>query len=174
MSRRRIIDVFMYHATHNLPVICVCPRNAYGPGGMPFSGEGLVALAVALMLSGRGILSYGAKVTILGYLHIRDMASGIIAELERSRAGECYNIGNGIGRSTREVIEAIVSCFHNRGYQSSICMLPERSFDMTVYILDSSNLMAETVWKSEISLDKGLLESWRWYVDNLKLDIPCP
>jgi UDP-glucose 4-epimerase len=148
------------------PVICVRPRNAYGPGQIPFTGQGLVATAAASILTGREILSYGAEKMIRDYIHVRDIASGIVAALELGRAGECYNIGSGIGRSTKEVIEMITSCGRNQGYQASIRELPERSVDVSANVLDSLKLMTETGWKPEIGFDKGISETWRWYSDN--------
>jgi len=164
---------FMYHVTHNLPVICVRPGNAYGPGQIPFSGQGLVATVAASILSGEEILSYGAERTIRDYLHVRDIASGIVAALERGRPGECYNIGNGIGRSTREVITAIVSCGRNEGHQAAVRELLGRSFDVSANVLDSRKLMADTGWSPEIDFDSGISETWRWYADNVDRNLLC-
>jgi UDP-glucose 4-epimerase len=164
----------MYHEIRQLPVICVRPGNAYGPGQTPFSGQGLVATAAASILLGREIHSYGADRIIRDYLHVGDMVSGIVSALERGRAGECYNIGSGVGHSTREVIEAIASCGRSHGYYPSIRELPERNFDVPVNILDSRKLMTETGWKPEVSFENGISETWHWYVENLKQFIPCP
>ncbi len=164
----------MYHVTHKLPVVCVRPGNAYGPGQIPFSGQGLVATVAASILTGVDILSYGAKGMIRDYLHVRDIASGIVSALERGRPGECYNIGSGIGRCTREVIEIIVSCGRSEGYRTTVLELPERSFDVSANVLNSNKLMAETGWKPEISFEKGVSETWRWYSDNQERDLLCP
>lgn len=165
---------FMFHVTHNMPVICVRPGNAYGPGQIPFSGQGLVATAIASILTGQEILSYGAERMIRDYLHVRDIASGIIAALELGRAGESYNIGSCIGRSTGEVIEAIASYGRNEGYHAVVREFPGRSFDVSANVLNSRKLMTETGWTPEISFDKGISETWRWYVDNQKREALCP
>lgn len=164
---------FMYHAVHGLPVLCVRPGNAYGPGQKPFLGQGLVATVAASILTGREILSYGSEKVVRDYLHVRDMAAGIVAALERGRAGECYNIGSGIGRTTAEVIETVAVCGRGDGYGVSINEQPLRSFDVPANILDSGKLMLETAWKPIIGFEQGIEETWRWYAEGPGRSLLC-
>lgn len=165
---------FMYHAVRGLPVLCVRPGNAYGPGQKPFLGQGLVATVAASILTGREILSYGSEEVVRDYLHVRDMAAGIVAALERGRTGECYNIGSGIGRATAEVIRAVAACGRGEGYEVFINEQPPRSFDVPANILDSGKLMRETGWKPETGFEQGVLETWRWYAVGPGKDFLCP
>ncbi len=165
---------FMYHAVRGLPVLCVRPGNAYGPGQKPFLGQGLVATVAASILTGREILSYGSEKVVRDYLHVRDMAAGIVAALERGRIGECYNIGSGIGRTTADVIRAVAACGRGDGYEASINEQPPRSFDVPANILDSGKLMQETGWKPEVGFEQGVLETWRWYAAEPGKNVLCP
>lgn len=164
---------FMFHITHGLPFVCVRPANAYGPGQRPFVGQGLVATVAASILNGQEILSYGYEGTIRDYVHVRDVASGIVAALERGVIGECYNIGSGIGRSNKDVIDAIASHGREEGYEAVVRVLPKRRFDVTTNILDSGKLMAVTGWRPFVDFDEGICETWRWYADNLNRDASC-
>lgn len=164
---------FMYHAVRGLPVLCVRPGNAYGPGQRPFLGQGLVATVIASILTGREILSYGSEKIVRDYLHVRDMAAGIVAALECGRVGECYNIGSGVGRTTAEVIRTVAACGSGDGYETSINEQPPRSFDVPVNILDSGKLMQETGWKPGIGFEQGIAETWRWYAEGPGENLQC-
>ena len=97
----------MFNDLNGLPVVCVRPGNAFGEGQKPFLGQGFIATAIASILNGQEVVVFGRTGTIRDYVHVVDVAKGIIASLERGKPGLCYNIGSGIGRSNKEVMDII-------------------------------------------------------------------
>jgi UDP-glucose 4-epimerase len=157
---------FMYHAVEGLPIVCVRPANAYGPRQTPFSGQGFVATAMASLRTQRSICIFGEPGTVRDYVHARDVASGIVAALDRGSVGSCYNIGSGQGRSTRAVLDEILSIARADGYHVDVQVLPERRFDVPTNVLDSKKLADETGWSSQVRFEVGIRETWRWYRDH--------
>jgi UDP-glucose 4-epimerase len=155
---------FMYRATHALPIICVRPGNAYGPGQIPFTGQGFVGTAMASLLAGKELVLYGE--TIRDFIHVRDVAAGIVAALDKGTLGARYNIGCGEGRSTREVLERIVALARPDGHEPRVSVLPARPFDVPANVLDAGRLQRDTGWKPTIAFDQGLRETWAWYLAN--------
>ncbi|MDJ1482166.1 NAD-dependent epimerase/dehydratase family protein [Cytophagaceae bacterium YF14B1] len=156
----------MYFELAGLPIVCVRPANAYGEGQQPFRGQGFVATAIATILNRQSISIFGEDGTIRDYIHVADIALAIEAALDRGISGEVYNIGTGIGKTNRQVIDTI------RKYANDIPIeintLPARKFDVASNILDYSKLHHQTGWKPEVSFEKGIERTWEWFVKQPK------
>jgi UDP-glucose 4-epimerase len=151
----------MFHRTMDLPVLVVRPANAYGEQQRTGSGQGFIAAAIAAIQKRQEVEIYGEQGTIRDYIHVRDVASGIIAALERGTIGEIYNLGTGIGHSNLDILQLIETEAARDGYKIKAKHLPERRFDVLANILDSSKLQRSTGWQHDIDLKKGLEMMWR-------------
>lgn len=156
----------MYFHFSKLPVVCVRPANAFGPGQRVYAGQGFVGTAIASLLDGRTIDIFGEEGTIRDYLHVHDMATGIVAALIAGRPGEVYNLGSGEGHSNRHVVDILLPLARAQGLNPETRILPERPFDVKANILDISKLHAHTGWQSSQSFSKSLEKTWDWYVTN--------
>ena len=155
---------FLYAATHGLKVICVRPSNAYGEGQRPFMGQGFIATAMASAILGRPVTVFGEHGGIRDYIHVADLASGIVAALERGELGQTYNLGSGVGLSTMEVLERMTALVKLKGYQLEVIKRDARPFDVRKNVLDSSELKNQTGWTPIIEFDKGLERTLEWQV----------
>jgi len=153
----------MYHHLNNLPVVCVRPSNAFGARQRPFSGQGFIATAIAQILEEKEIILYGDSGTVRDYIHVSDVAKGIVAALDYGVPGSCYNISTGVGKSNREVLDAIFPLAQSAGLKTKIQVMPSRRFDVSANILDSSELKKQTGWSPLISFEDGIIKTWNWY-----------
>lgn len=153
----------MFHQLTGLPVVIVRPGNAYGEGQRPFIGQGFVATAMGSILGGTEIVLFGERGTIRDYLHVDDVVHGIAAALEHGIPGRAYNIGSGVGRSNREILEAIEPLARAAGYCPRISIAPPRPFDVPVNVLDSQKLRRDTGWEPRVPLHEGLQRTWDWF-----------
>lgn len=154
----------MFHVTHGLPVVCVRPANAYGETQRPFVGQGFVATAIASILAGQEITLFGENGTIRDYIHAEDIASGILAVLDAGVAGEVYNIGSGIGKSNRDILDALAPLSAEARRDIRLNILPMRSFDVPANILDCSKLHDLTGWSPAIAFTDGIKRTWNWFL----------
>lgn len=150
----------MFHALKGLPVVVVRPGNAYGEGQRPFSGQGFVATAIGCVLSRREIPVFGERGTVRDYIHVSDVAEGIVAALDHCQPYGCFNIGTGIGRSNRDVIEALEPLAHADGLQVRVSTQEARPFDVSASVLDSTRLTAVSGWKPRVSFADGIRRTW--------------
>jgi UDP-glucose 4-epimerase len=153
----------LFHSIHELPVLCVRPGNAYGPSQIPFVGQGFVATAIASILSGSEICLFGESGTIRDYIHVEDVASGIVAALSQGQPGDVYNIGSGEGRSNRDILDALQPLAQEIGLEVRLNTQPLRKFDVPRIILDSSKLQAVSGWKARTPFTEGIRGTWEWY-----------
>lgn len=150
----------MYYRIQGLPVQIVRPSNAYGPGQMPFSGQGFVATAIGSILKGQPIPVFGGGVSIRDYLYVEDLARGILAVLDAGKIGEIYNLGSGCGHSNLEVLELLGSLAATRGYGMQLAHQPARGFDVPANVLDIGKVCGATGWRPQVPLAQGLAMTW--------------
>jgi len=161
----------MFQATRDLPVVCVRPGNAYGETQKPFVGQGFIATAIAAILAGQEITLFGESGTIRDYIHVSDVAAGIVAALEFGLPGEIYNIGSGVGMNNRDILDAIQPLALVDGLKVRVNTLPLRKFDVRSNILDSSKLRNNSGWSDTITFEEGIKRTWTWFKDGL---LPYP
>ncbi len=151
----------MFHDIAELPIIIVRPGNAYGEEQRPFAGQGFIATAVHSILQAKEITLFGAQGTIRDYLHVEDIASGIVAALDDGKPGATYNIGSGQGSSNLDILEGLRVLADADGFSFSTRILPARRFDVTANVLDSRRLQQCSGWQATMTLAAGLERVWR-------------
>lgn len=152
----------LYAVTNGLNVVCVRPSNAFGEGQPPFSGQGFVSTAIASTMRGQSVRIFGSHGSVRDYIHVTDLAEGIICALERGKPGETYNLGSGVGRSNMDVLEAITPLMAEIGCTVRATHEPARVFDVHANVLDSTRLRRSTGWAPSVGFEEGLLRTRDW------------
>jgi len=152
----------MFHTTMDLPVLIARPANAYGEAQRTGVGQGFMAAAIDAIQWGREVEVFGPEGTIRDYIHVHDVATGIVAVLRQGMDGNIYNIGTGIGASNLDLLRLLQGLADADGYSVKVSHLPERPFDVAANVLDSRKLFDVTGWAPRISLAEGLAAMWRF------------
>jgi GDP-4-dehydro-6-deoxy-D-mannose reductase len=86
--------------------------NIIGPGIPPTFLVGRVAAELAKIAAGQAgpRVETGPLSSVRDFVDIRDASDGLLAVAERGLGGRSYNICSGVGRTSREVVEALVRC----------------------------------------------------------------
>jgi UDP-glucose 4-epimerase len=150
----------MFGRTRGLDVVIVRPGNAYGEGQRPFSGQGFIGTAIHSVVQGRPVSIFGPSGTIRDYVHVSDIAAGIVAALDRGAAGEIYNLGSGEGRSNVDVLSTLKPLAADSGYAVSTSFATARSFDVPANVLHSGKLGDATGWRPTVGFAEGLARVW--------------
>jgi UDP-glucose 4-epimerase len=144
---------FMFYNNYNLPITIVRPSNAYGEGQRKNTGQGFITAILSAISTGEEINVYGGEEIVRDYIHVKDVAAGIIAALKSGINGEVYNISTGIGTSNIEVIHKLKKAI---SFNNKITISPKRAFDVNVNVLDNTKLCRDTGWVPTVSLDSGI------------------
>ena len=144
---------FMYYNTLKLPVCIVRPSNAYGVNQSTISGQGFLASAMESMYKKEQIHIYGDGGVTRDYIHVTDVASGILSVLEHGINGEAYNLSTGVGTSNLEIINTLKNYFN---YTNKIFFTPKRMQDVDCNILNNKKLKMHTNWSPEITIKQGI------------------
>jgi dTDP-glucose 4,6-dehydratase len=158
-------DLMVQAYAHTFGVETVITRssNNYGPHQYP---EKLIPLHMIHAMEGKPVPVYGDGMQVRDWLHVEDNARGILAALEKGRAGEVYNLGGGNERPNLEVTKAILKLAKRP--ESLIEYVKDRPGHDRRYAIDCSKARKELGWSPKIDFDAGLRKTFDWYRDNGK------
>lgn len=151
-----------YIRTFKFPAVIVRPSNNYGPWQYP---EKFIPVVIYKALKNEEIPVYARGENVREWLHVQDCARAILEVMEKGRIGEIYNLGSGNERKNIDIVENILSILGKP--PALISYVQDRPGHDLRYSLDSSKVAKELGWKARIKLEDGLLETVKWYSDNL-------
>lgn len=129
----------------------------YGPRENPAR---LVSSVIISMLKGRPAKSsHGLQ--IRDYLHIQDVADGIVA-LFASPGRGAYNIAAGNPTTIREIVEHL-GRITGRADLLQIGVLPARANDAPLVLGDGRRMLSDAGWKPRLDLETGLAATVDWW-----------
>ncbi|MGI4748937.1 MAG: NAD-dependent epimerase/dehydratase family protein [Janthinobacterium lividum] len=156
----------LYRHLHGLDYRVLRIANAYGEHQNPERSQGLVAVVLDRLLTGRPIPVWGDGATVRDYLHIDDVVAAILAVAFSETDGtRLYNVGSGIGRSVRAVIDDAARI---TGRRPRLAVTAARSADVAVNVLDSGLLRRGTGWQPVVGWDDGLARTAAWLLSRDK------
>ena len=144
-----------------MPYHIVRPSNVYGPGQLPFRGQGIVSTAMASIMKSKPFTVYGRGENIRDYIYVDDFCNWLIKLAESGENGEIYNAGSGRGYSVLQILEKIDAELDVQNVLQ-INHLPERPFDVRLNVLDNRKIVQNTKINPVTKLGEGIRKTWEW------------
>ncbi|SFD66805.1 dTDP-glucose 4,6-dehydratase [Lentibacillus persicus] len=155
--------VLAYYKTYNMSVAITRCSNNYGPYQLP---EKLIPLMITNALEDKDLPVYGDGLNVRDWLHVEDHCRAVDLVLHKASPGSIYNIGGHHEKSNIDMIKTILSLL--RKPESLICYVEDRKGHDRRYAIKPDKIMNELGWRPVYSLERGLEETIRWYLDNPK------
>lgn len=157
-----------WRQTFKLPVVISNCSNNYGPYQFP---EKLIPVVVLKALAGEPIPVYGDGSNVRDWLFVDDHAEALLMILEKGRLGEVYNVGGDGERSNLELVKAICAVLDelrpaSAPHQELITFVGDRLGHDFRYAIDASKIKRELGWSASVTVETGLAQTVRWYLDN--------
>jgi len=152
-----------YYRSFGLPVVTIRASNNYGSWQYP---EKFVPVIILKALRDEKIPVYGDGTNVREWLYVTDCAEGIMAAIDRGKAGEIYNIGSKEEKQNIEVAKAILKLL-GKG-EELIEFVKDRPGHDFRYSLDTTKAKRELGWEAKTSFDEGLTKTVEWYIEHLK------
>ncbi len=150
----------LYHHLYELDYRVLRIANAYGPHQHPLREQGLVASVLHRLLTDTPIPVWGDGSVVRDYVHIDDVVAATLAvAFEDGGSPRVFNVGSGIGRSVRSVIDDTARVV---GRPAHVVARPGRPADVAVNILDSQRLRQRTGWSPAVGWETGLAGTADW------------
>jgi GDP-L-fucose synthase len=156
-----------YRKQHGADFISAMPTNLYGPGDN-FDLNTSHVIPALIRKAHEAKLAQAERVTIWGsgnprreFLHVDDCATACVHLMkEYSDAGH-VNVGSGEEVTIAELTRVVC---HTVGFNGNIVCDPSKPDGAPRKLMDSSKLRA-TGWKPTVSLEQGLADTYRWYLE---------
>ncbi|MDD3181228.1 MAG: dTDP-glucose 4,6-dehydratase [Alphaproteobacteria bacterium] len=162
--------VSAWHKTYGLPTLITNCSNNYGPLQFP---EKLIPLAITKALNGESIPLYGDGQQVRDWLYVEDHAQALYQVFTRGHIGEHYNIGGNCEKTNIDLIYQVCTILDElmpnavyRPHKRLITHVEDRPGHDKRYALNYGKLASELDWRPETSLESGLYETVRWYLNN--------
>jgi dTDP-glucose 4,6-dehydratase len=162
-----------YQATFGLPITVSNCSNNYGPYQFP---EKLLPLMLLNAAVGEALPVYGDGLNVRDWLHVRDHCVALYEVLTRGEVGRTYNVGGGAERTNIELVTLLcdmldarmASLPDGRARRELITFVEDRPGHDRRYAVDASRIKQELGWSPAETLESGLEQTVRWYLDNPK------
>ena len=162
-----------YKSEFGLNWFSVMPTNLYGPFDN-FSDEsshvipGLISrFHNAKQSKASEIIIWGDGTPLREFLYTSDLAKAIFKLINLEKPESLINIGSGVEISIRELASLIGKIV---GFQGSIIFDNQKPNGTPRKLLNSS-LINSIGWIPEYSLEKGLVETYNWFLKHYETDI---
>lgn len=159
-----------FHETYGLPTLISNCSNNYGPRQFP---EKLIPLMVLNAIEGKPLPIYGNGKNIRDWLHVSDHCDAISLILEKSKPGECYNVGGNSEKNNLEVVAAIINVLdqevprpNGKSYSEQIHFVKDRPGHDLRYAINADKIKKDLGWTPKFNFDQGIRETVLWYLAN--------
>jgi GDP-L-fucose synthase len=158
-----------YRRQHGRRYVSVMPCNLYGPNDNFDLETSHVLPALirkfheAKVTGAHEVVVWGTGTPLREFLHVDDLARGVVHCLDHYDEYEHINCGAGFDVSIREIAETIRRVV---GFEGNLVFDVTKPDGTPRKIMDSSRIRA-LGWKPEISLEEGLASAYRWYLENV-------
>ncbi|NOX74531.1 MAG: dTDP-glucose 4,6-dehydratase [Alphaproteobacteria bacterium] len=154
--------------TYGLPFVLTNCSNNYGPYHFP---EKLIPVVILNGLAGKDIPVYGQGVNVRDWLNVEDHARALLLVVCKGAVGETYNIGGNAEATNIDLVRALCAILdeeHPGGvpHADLITFVADRPGHDLRYAIDASKIERDLGWEPSVTLDQGLRQTVRWYLDN--------
>ncbi|KAL5699136.1 GDP-L-fucose synthase [Ranunculus cassubicifolius] len=159
-----------YRLQYNWDAISAMPTNLYGPNDNfhPENSHVLPALMrrfhQAKVDNAKEVVVWGSGSPLREFLHVDDLADAVVFMLEKYSGLEHVNVGSGKEVTIRELAELVKEVV---GFQGDLVWDTTKPDGTPRKLMDSSKL-ASLGWVPKVALRDGLVDTYKWYLENLK------
>ena len=157
-----------YRRQYSFDTISLMPTNLYGPGDNFHPENSHVVPALIRRFheakeEGRDeVVIWGTGSPRREFLHVDDLADACLHLMQHYSDEQIVNVGVGEDISILELAQLVAEVV---GFEGRIETDPSKPDGTPRKLLDVSRLH-ELGWKAKTSLEDGLRESYRWFLDN--------
>ena len=159
-----------YFKSFDLPVKIVRPFNTYGPRQ---SARAIIPTVISQLLNDAKVIKLGNLSPTRDLTFVKDTCNGFI-EIYNSKNlfGEVTNVGMNEEISMGDLVNLIANQMSKKvKIISTDERIRPKNSEVERLLCDNTKIKANTNWKPEYSIEKGILETINWMdnSDNLKL-----
>ncbi|XP_020575082.1 probable GDP-L-fucose synthase 1 [Phalaenopsis equestris] len=158
-----------YRIQYSWDAISAMPTNLYGPNDNfhPENSHVLPALIrrfhEAKSSGAKEVVVWGTGSPLREFLHVDDLADAVVFLMDRYSGLSHVNVGSGREVSIKELAELVKVVV---GFEGELVWDSTKPDGTPRKLMDNS-MLAAMGWEPKIELKEGLIETYRWYLENV-------
>ena len=154
-----------YRMQYGFNAISAMPTNLYGPGdNFDLQNSHVLPALLRKFAEARAVRAsevsvWGTGTALREFLHVDDLADAAVFLMRHYNDPEIVNVGTGVDVSIRELVEIVRRV---TGFEGNVVFDSTRPDGTPRKLLDVGKL-ARLGWRSSISLEAGVAETYAWY-----------
>ena len=164
-SADHLIKAFV--RTYKLPAIISNCCNNYGPNQFP---EKLIPKLIYNIINNKPLPIYAKGKNSREWIHVQDHCEALLKIFHKGNIGESYNVGSNQNIKNIDMAKRLIKILKTDlimiGNNVKIKFVRDRPGHDFRYALDCKKIHKELKWKSKIDLNEGLVDTFRWYLNN--------
>ena len=164
-SADHLIKAFV--RTYKLPAIISNCCNNYGPNQFP---EKLIPKLIYNIINNKPLPIYAKGKNSREWIHVQDHCEALLKIFHKGNIGESYNVGSNQNIKNIDMAKKLIKILKTDlimiGNNVKIKFVRDRPGHDFRYALDCKKIHKELKWKSKIDLNEGLVDTFRWYLNN--------
>jgi len=154
---------FVFSREHNIPVVIVRPFNCYGPR----ETQPYVIPEIITQLSRGNTLKLGNIEAKRDFTYVEDIARGAVSVMKSDiQSGEVVNLGSNKAYSIKKLAHLVGEIMDHDDIEIEIEESRLRPLDVDILQCDYSKAKKYLSWEPEVSIEEGLKNTVKWYVEN--------
>jgi UDP-glucose 4-epimerase len=150
----------LYQHLHGLDYGILRVSNPYGPYQNPNRRQGIVAALMNRIMNGQDLEIWGNGDVVRDFVHVDDVAEAIAAVAGYEGPCKLFNVGSGVGRSIKQVVDAVIATMRVPG--AKVVYRPGRATDVPISVLDIQLIKREMGWMPGTDWIEGLEKTADW------------
>jgi len=164
-KKMQLVAQRAYHKQYGLRSNHLILTNLYGPHDVftEYRSHVVSAMIKKFTDATDKVVLWGDGSPVRDFLYVKDAAEAIVRALEAEHDLEPINIGTGVGTSIRQLAETVARLTHFAGRIEWDTTKPNGAMRK---VLDVTRMKARLGWSPRYSLEQGLAETIRWYLEH--------
>lgn len=154
-----------YHANYGFPVVFARFANFFGPGQQLYR---IVPRTLIYGRTGRTLELHGGGRSVRAFIYGADVASGLLASIEKGAPGEVYHFSTRRFLSIRDAVGIMCGALGTE-FETMVHVAPDRPGKDQAYLMDSSRARTELGWCETVDFETGVARTLEWVDENLEV-----
>ncbi len=151
-----------YHGSFDLNTVVLRFSNAYGP--YSFKKGSVIAEHLRRILFSKPLVVYGDGNQTRDFIHVRDLCQAMVKAGEGSQGGEVFQIATGVETSVNDLVSIIINLAgKDLAEKIEVNHKPVRKGEVLRSVSDITKAQRLLGYKSEVDIEEGIEETWRWF-----------
>ena len=158
-----------YIRTYKISAVISNCCNNYGPNQFP---EKLIPKLIYNIINNKPLPIYGKGKNSREWMHVQDHCEALLLIYLKGKLGENYNVGSGMNLKNVDIANKLLKIsrknFLKKSKKVKIIFVKDRPGHDIRYALNNKKTKEKLGWKPKIPLEKGLSQTFNWYLNNQK------